>query len=119
MRHKKLFLLLAQTIALALAVSCQAYAQQSCTSIVTNALVYKGGAVLVLPAFRQDFIQVCNIDVAWKDISPSTCAAWIGHLRSAVARKSTITIWYAENTPCNAIQYYGNAPSPVYIGVND
>jgi hypothetical protein len=97
----------------------QVHAQQYCTTTVSNLYVAKDGSVIVNAAIRGDYLQLCNLNADWKGVSPMTCAAWHTLTRSAVTRKSTMTLYYAETTPCNLIPYYGNAPSPYYVMMAD
>jgi hypothetical protein len=104
---------------LALLFAHQAQAAQWCTTTVSNLITYSDGAVKVLVSARGDYLQLCNINADWKGIAPTTCASWLTLVRSAVARKSSMILFFAEDTPCNLIATYGSGPAPGYVMMSD
>ncbi len=96
-----------------------AQAQQWCGTKVSNLFIDSAGLVNVNLAIRGDYVAFCNINVAWKNISPTQCASWISLVRSGVSRKANMIFYYNEATPCTQIPHYGNAPAPGYIMLQD
>jgi hypothetical protein len=91
-----------------------AQAQQWCTGKVMNILTDTNGVVMVVQSAVSGggYVQFCNINAAWKGVSPALCANWLGYVRSAVARKSDMIFFYNEPTACPSIPTGGNAPAP-------
>ncbi len=59
------------------------------------------------------------MNATWKNVTPAVCATWITYLRSAVARKSNMVIFYPEDVKCATLPTYVNAPAPGYIMLQD
>lgn len=82
-------------------------------------LTYRDGAVLVLTAWRNDFMQICNLTVIWKGVAPATCFAWMSQIAGAISAGKRTGFWYdgTEANFCATIPTYGSAPAPVYVDV--
>jgi hypothetical protein len=104
---------------LTLLFASQVQAQQWCTTTVSNLLLRSEGSVLVKVIARGDYLQFCNINTDWKGVSPTTCAAWLTLVRSAVARKSSMLFYYSQPTPCDQITTYESAPAPSFVMMSD
>lgn len=104
--------------ALTLPMSSPAHAAAWCEGKVVRMLASRGGEVQVLTDFRGDWLAVCNLEVAWKDIPPTTCASWVATLTTAIVTQNMVTIQYLDPvTVCSTIPTYGNAPSPNYVAL--
>lgn len=85
---------------------------------VLKVLTYGDGAVLVQTAWRGDFLQICNLEKAWKGVAPGTCFAWMSKIASGVASNKRTGFWYGGVTgadACRTLPTYGGAPAPVYV----
>jgi hypothetical protein len=82
---------------------------------VSRMFVWSDGTVNVFLSIRGDYVAFCNMNSSWKGISPTTCATWLALIKSAVARKADMTIFYNESFTCQAIPSYASAPSPYYV----
>jgi hypothetical protein len=115
MKTSKLKRILSSAIVAASVIATQAQAGQWCSTKVNDVLVTSPGEVMGHTTMRGEWLQVCNINTTWKGVTPATCAVWVGLLKNAISRKSNMTWYYGEDTPCNLIPYYGFAPAPAYL----
>ena len=90
-------------------------APQWCQGTVSNLWVYSDGTVYVYPSYRRDYTRVCNMNASVGGISVANCAAWFAMLRSAVQRRSSVLIYYAEAPVCGALPVLGDSPIPGYV----
>lgn len=109
---KKSLLIIIATSAM---ITSQTHAAQWCSSKVSNVFLNTDGQVLAFFSARGDYLSACNVNVVWKGVTPVTCAKWLTLIHSAVARNADMIWYYNEDTACNAIASYGNAPAPGYI----
>jgi hypothetical protein len=86
---------------------------------VQRVLTYSDGSVLLLTSWRNDYLQICNLNSTWKGVSTGTCFAWMSQISSALAFNKPTGFYYAgvDATFCKSAPTYGNAPVPVYIYV--
>lgn len=112
---------------LSLPLSSPAHADAFCKSKVASIFNEKGGGVYILPYFRNQWLQVCNQEVAWKSVSPTTCTSWVAMLTSGMLTGKSFTFHYPEPDPdpapnldieCSTLPPYANAPSPTYVMVH-
>lgn len=98
--------------------SCNVYADITCSGKVLTVLQYANGNVNIMTSYRNDYTVVCNTVSNWKGISPDTCRSMLSIVLSAKAVDKNILVYYSGNQfSCATIPYYGNAPSPVYVGI--
>lgn len=102
-------------LATATALSSPAYAAAYCDSYVDQFFTTQAGDVLVLPAFRNDWVQICNVQSAWNGVSPATCTSWLSTLISGMISRKQFTFYYASASVCSTIPTYGSAPAPGYV----
>jgi hypothetical protein len=115
--HKKVQVVL---LTLTLMQASSAVLAHWCTDTYKDLYVYNNGSVNIWPNWRNHYVQVCNINVAWKGIPVKTCEAWLKILQSAVLYQKTMTFMYAENSPtCAAMPVYAGAWAPLYIMLKD
>lgn len=99
----------------------QAKADVYCGGDATPArlLTYGDGSVLILTTWRSDFIQICNLNKAWKSVEPAVCFAWMSEIAGAINANKKIGVWYSglSGDACRSIPTYSGAPAPVYIDV--
>jgi hypothetical protein len=102
----------------ALGLSGPAQADTYCgPSIITKSLTYVDGSVKILAPWRGDYIQICNLKLAWKSIDPQLCFAWFSKINVAVSQGKRIGIYYYSLQPgdCATMPTYDGAPSPGYV----
>lgn len=89
-----------------------------CDGTLANLWVNKHGTVLVLPSWRSDYVQVCNVNEAnAAGVTPSTCLSWLALMRSALQRNAQTTMYYSgvAAATCAAMPIYEAAPTPYYV----
>lgn len=86
-----------------------------CQTQVSNLFIEANGSVQLTAAVRADYLQICNITTTWKGVLPTTCASWVGLMRSAVARSANVILFYDNVPSCSTIPSYANAPAPGYV----
>jgi hypothetical protein len=94
----------------------QAHAVFECSVSVKNVLVYANGAVNVLHSGRGDYTVICNMQVDYGGVSPSTCAMWTAMLQLIKKKNGTANFYYPGTGSCSTLPTYGSAPVPTYIG---
>lgn len=84
---------------------------------VSNLWIRADGAVFIHPQFRNDHIQVCNLNAEWKGVGTVTCLSWLSLMRSATARAGSSMLFYYSNSPaaCSNMPTYESAPAPYYV----
>lgn len=90
-------------------------APEWCTSKINNTFVDIEGNVFVDPVFRGDYLQICNVNVAWKGVSVELCRTWQALSMSAILADKPMIIYYANVPSCATIPSYSSAPSPGYM----
>lgn len=104
--------------ALTLPMSSPAHAAAWCEGKVVRMLASKGGEVQLLTEFRGEWLSICNMEVTWKDVPPTTCASWVATLTSAILTQNIVTMFYTDPiTVCSTIPAYVNAPPPHYVAL--
>jgi hypothetical protein len=92
-------------------------APQWCTGTLERMFHDGGGTVYVLPTFRNEWVAICNVNVAWQGVTTDVCKAWVSEVLSAILANKTVTLYYADVPSCATIPYYSNAPAPGYVMV--
>lgn len=104
---------------LSLPLSSPAHAAAYCDGTVANMFTDSGGGVHVLPTFRGNWIQVCNLQTTWKAVAPMTCTLWATTLTSGLLEQKTFKFYYSDPAlECSAIPTYADAPPPYYVMIN-
>lgn len=119
MRYKIVATALAFFASGLVATSPASAATQWCEGTVTNVLVGADGQVMVLPSFRNDWVQVCNVGASWKSISTTICNMWVAFLTTAAASGRGITVFYYDAPACSAMPIYSDSPAPGYINLHN
>lgn len=86
-----------------------------CNGRITQVYTERGGGLLILPSFRNQWIQICSVQTEWKGILPQTCNAWASTVISGMLAGKAFTVAYTELDDCAQIPDYQNAPSPAYV----
>lgn len=90
-----------------------------CDTFLTELLVRSTGELLVVTEQRNDYMQLCNLNVNWNNRKPETCQQWFTQLLSAYVQQRQIRIWFSfgnEDYECNTMPTYGNTPPVTYVG---
>ena len=84
-------------------------------------LFYEDGSVNIFHNGRQNYTFICNLNEEWKGISQQTCAVWSASLSTAYKNGNHVRFYYNEDgmSSCSELPIYGNAPPPVYVGVEN
>lgn len=92
----------------------------SCTGTVSQIQTSVSGELRVLPAWRGDWITLCNINSPWKGVSVEVCKRWHAHVLTAQIAQTNSRIYYATTTAasCSAMGNYTNADAPEFVGNN-
>ena len=103
--------------ATAMVASSMAHAAYQCTATLNAVLVYSDGTVNVNHSGRNDYTVVCNLNVTWKGVPTSVCAAWTATLLQTKRANGSLQFYYDGTSACSALPTYADAPAPVYIGM--
>lgn len=104
----------------ALFFSAAVSASPQCNGTVDKLLVYNSGLVNVQFSFRNEFTHVCNLQVEWKGVKPSTCAMWVSLMHAQKRAAQQVHVLYDEGTAtCANLPIYQNASAPVWIGAHN
>ena len=110
---KKLTRLMAVVVAAALPMQAYAF---DCDVKINQLLVYQDGTVNVNHTGRNGFTVLCNLNVSYKNVAPTTCAMWTAMLMGVKKRNATVNFYFGGEGSCAALPTYEAAPVPVYIG---
>lgn len=99
--------------------ACSVHAATVCQGQVKALLVDNLGAVMVLPTFRSDWLQMCSVSAPWKGISVDLCKSWMGLMTVLRVTQEPGTFYYNEDIACNAIPTYTVAPAPAYVAITE
>lgn len=116
MQKVKSFCLIASVVLLC--DSRLAYAATYCgPAVVTRSLIYTDGSVKIFAPWRNDFVQICNLQVNWKGIDPQLCWSWSARIDNAISKGQRIGLYYADLLPgeCATMPTYAGAPAPLYL----
>lgn len=94
------------------AISTQSHAAEFCRGRITHILVDALGSTVIVPTFRDDWLQICNVLQPWKGISADLCRSWKALAKTLRVAQEFETLYYADSTPCNLLPTYGDAPAP-------
>lgn len=92
-----------------------------CNGQVTGVLTDNTGNVMAYASFRNDWLQVCNLNAAWKGVSVEVCKSWFAKLTAVRIAQEAVTFYYADypdGTSCLAVPNYTGAPAPGYIAIS-
>ena len=87
-----------------------------CSGTLGASWTNRNGDVFFQPSWHWGHLQLCNIHLSWKDVTPSTCLSWQAKVDAAVTLQRQTTINY-EGTACGALATYADSPSPYYVMV--
>ncbi len=95
----------------------QSFAAFECDAKVKCLIVYATGDVNLWHSARDNYTVVCNLNVDYKGVSPTTRAMWTAMLQSAKKRDAWVNFYYGSATgSCATLPLYGEAPVPGYLG---
>ncbi|WP_137940296.1 hypothetical protein [Chitinivorax sp. B] len=91
-----------------------------CVGKFQKLYISESGELFVLPDWRQDWVQLCNMNADSKGITPTVCGTMFAAAKTAVSTKAVTTIAYWDRespapAACNVVPTYQNAPAPGYI----
>lgn len=95
-----------------------ALADYWCEDTPTGIFTNNTGTVIVQMPWRQDWVGICNVKSAWKDIDPSTCWSWFSYLATAVNERKPVVIYYSGAGTCATVPLYEASPAPFYVRLN-
>lgn len=106
-------LLLAQTL------PSQA-APLTCLGTLSQVQTSASGDVRILPAWRGDWVTLCNVLTVWKGVPLDVCKRWHAHALTAQIAQTSTRVYYATTTAatCVAMGTYTNADAPDQVGNN-
>lgn len=110
---KRIFKLL--VLGSALCMPASAIAAKWCEGKIVAFYTDSGGNFFILSTFRNEWLQICSVNQAWKGISTQTCGIWVSSIITGTASDRNFTVLYYEDTACSAIPAYSSAPAPGYV----
>lgn len=92
----------------------------SCTGSISQIQTSASGEVRILPAWRGDWVTLCNVTTVWKGIPVEVCKRWHAHVLTAQIAQTSSRVYYATTTAatCGAMGNYANADAPEFVGNN-
>jgi hypothetical protein len=100
-------------------VASPAYADAYCASPVNEALTFASGDVMVFPAWRNDWLAICNINTTRNNVTPQVCFAWFSTINNAILYNKSVGFYYSgiDPTGCPSIPVYTISPAPLYVRI--
>lgn len=87
-----------------------------CTGQITNSYIDGAGSVVILGTWLNGYQQICNLNTAWNNVTPTTCKGWLSIVELVtVTGKNAVVQMPDTVTSCSAIPGYANAPAPIYV----
>lgn len=86
-----------------------------CDAKITQFYTDSSGNFLVLPIFRGSWVQICSVDMEWKEISLQTCNTWVATVMTGMSTSKIFTMVYTDLSDCLQVPTYSNAPAPAYV----
>jgi hypothetical protein len=110
---------IARVICISAVAASPASADIYCASLVNEALTYSNGDVMVYPAWRNDWLTICNINMTRNNVSPQMCFAWFSTINNAILYNKSVGFYYVgtDLTGCPLVPTYGGSPSPLYVRI--
>lgn len=96
-------------------VSSAVRADVYCNTVPSGTYVSYSGDVVVYNTSVSEYTQVCNLNNAWKGVSPATCFAWFSATSTAAVQGKPLTIYYPAINACSQVGVYGGSIAPHYI----
>jgi len=113
---KRLVQLLLSTALMSFCAATQAAIH--CEGLVTYALLYSDGTVLVVGAWRGDATYLCNTSGTWGGIPPEICLSWYALASKAAADSKVFAVYYnTDSYTCANLPTYSFSLVPTYAGV--
>lgn len=69
-----------------------------CDGKITDVRVWSDGSVMVKPTWRNDWVNVCRVNVFSNNIDPATCKALYTAAITAMQIKTDTTMYYGNTT---------------------
>lgn len=94
-----------------------AHADAYCAGLTYEALTYSNGDVMILPAWRNDWIVICNLNTPRNGVSTSTCFSWFSAINSSILYNKSVGYYFAgiEQSACATLPTYSGTPAPLYV----
>ena len=106
-------------ICVSASVASPASAETYCASLVNETLTYSNGDVMVYPAWRNDWVTICNINIARNNVTPALCFAWFSTINNAILYNKSVGFYYVGVDPsgCPTLPTYSSSPAPLYVRI--
>ncbi len=104
-------------VSAALAFPSSASAVAFCEGAITQTLTYANGGVMIRGAWRNSWMQICNVKTEWKGVTPEVCYVWFSYASSAVTENKPVTVYYStlDQAECATMPTYSGSPAPAYV----
>jgi len=109
------------SILLLLGLASASQADIICNGQINGVFTDRLGRVMTYATFRNDWVQVCNVTAAWKNVPIDVCKTWVATLTTLRVTQEPVAMYYSDypnGTSCLSIPTYEQAPSPHYISIN-
>lgn len=92
-------------------------ASLTCKGAVTDLAHTATGELRIKPAWRGDWITLCNTSVAWKGIPTEVCKLWQAQALAAQITQAGTTAQYDSTAAavCSSIATYGSADAATFF----
>ncbi len=104
------------TAALLAMLASPSYAAVNCPGTVNNHYIDSTGNAFVTHSVVGT-VQICNVNIDWKAITPTQCFAWLALVKQGVSKPASMVFNYST-TACTGMPQLGAAPAPLYIQLN-
>jgi len=102
-------------ILLSIFMNTNSFATEQCSGTVKKIAISSSGEVRLITSFRENYFTICSLHGSWKDISDSTCKAWLSEAHLAYASENDIRIFFPDGTDCTKFMAYQDAPKASWI----
>lgn len=90
-------------------------APQWCRGTINQELLDVGGDLYILPSWRNEWTQLCNMNGKFKDVPAAICKLWYSSVQAAVISGKSATVQYNDAPTCDKIGAYNAAEKPNYF----
>lgn len=96
--QQRFFVRMSCTTVIAVISSLAHAATLQCDGKITDVRVWSDGSVMVKPTWRNDWVNVCRVNVFSNNIDPATCKALYTAAITAMQIKTDTTMYYGNTT---------------------
>ena len=86
-----------------------------CRGVIHQMYIQADGGLQIFPSFRNDWLQLCNLNATRAGVTVDTCKAWLALITTLQVTQQPVTIAYPGGSACDALATSQYAPAPAYV----